>query len=161
MNLKRLNENLRYILNEFASQRKDAIQELKSMSRPYTEHICKYILWSNVNTDWKQDWQKEIVNYIYQITSIILKGNKRLKKRDYIEYFFKYRLENVEELTLNLQGVTDYYTKLEHYPVPHDTNCLETFNKYTQFVDSILDFVAKGIFNSDVIIEGLEKLGGN
>jgi hypothetical protein len=139
---------------EFASERKYAIQELRNLSRPFAEHVCKLFLWGSQNEDWKKDWSEEIWNYISQASSILLKGSKRLKASDYKENFFACRIEAEWEMEKRLESTAFHFQDGEGYPAPNTVNAEDAYKQYKEFVNQIMP----SILNNKVRLSEVKDL---
>lgn len=142
---------------EFADQRKEALADLRSLAQPYTQHICKLILWGSQSENWKKDWIDEIYNYLYTIASIDLKGNKRLKEKDYLEYFFFKYLEAEWELKNKLERTEKWYRRKENYPEPNKIDTEKVYENYKNFVNNIVKDVVKDEVDYQTTIELCNK----
>jgi hypothetical protein len=138
---------LRKILNEMSDSRSDAIFSLKALSKPYTKHICKILLWGKQNQEWTQDWSTEVYNYIKQVHDITLKGGKKLKQRDYFQYFFYKNLEAKWELEERLNQVSDEFIQRDGHPNPNYVNLEKAYDNYKLFVDKIYSLMSNKSLN--------------
>lgn len=137
MNIREMIKRMKLVLDEMSDTRKDAIEYLKSQARPYTEHVCKLMLWGD-NEEWVKDWSDEIWNYISSVDGVILRGNKRLKKKDYLDnFFFKY-LEADWELAHRLKRVGNTFVQRDGYPESKTIiNTTRAYDVYRDFVNII------------------------
>lgn len=135
---------------EFADSRADAIQDLRGLSKPYTDHVCKLFLWGDQNQDWRKDWTEEIYNYLTEIADIELKGNKRFRKEDYMKFFFFKYMEDWE-FPKKLNSVNRRFCDKNKYPKANYVNTEKAYEQYKKFVESIIDNVVQNkVFYEDV-----------
>lgn len=141
MKFKDIAKRLKIILIEMSDNRAEAIDYLKSQSRPYTQHICKILLWGSQNEQWLKDWSDEVYNYITNVNDVILKGNKRLKLRDYEVNFIYKNISSDWELERRLEQTKSYFIQKDNYPEPEYVNSYVAFNKYNKFANEILQMI--------------------
>lgn len=140
---------------EMADSRSRAIQRLEGLADTYTEHVCKLFLWGDQDPKWRKDWTDEIYNYIFKVANIELKGNKRLKEKDYLEFFFFKYMEDWEfpkKLNANNHHFRDRYK----YPKADYVNAEKAYEQYKKFVKKVVDSVVQ----NKVFYEEIKRLCG-
>ena len=100
-------------------------------------------LWSDQNKEWQKDWADEIYNYIRQISGIVLKGNKRLKRKDYEQFFFFHCLEAEWEFSFRIDSASKHFQDFENYPTPSQIDVESSYNRYKEFVNLVLQDVER------------------
>lgn len=135
---------------ETANSRARAIQRLEDLADTYTEYVCKLFLWGDCklflwgdqDPEWRKDWTDEIYNCIFKIANIELKGNKRLKEKDYLEFFFFKYMEDWE-FPKKLNATNHYFRDRYNYPKANYVNAEKAYEQYKEFVKKVIGSVVQ------------------
>lgn len=146
-------QKLKEILLEMADTKSEAIDYLHHLAKPYTQHICKLMLWGKQNDIWSEDWFHEIWNFVSDVDDIILKGNRRLKPETYKKEFFIKYFEDQTEFIERLKQVKKRFVDKEGYPKADDINIEIAYKNYLMFVDEVLKLMTAGVLYQDSLKE--------
>lgn len=147
-------------LNEMGMNRNAATQYLVSQSVPFATHICKIMLWGSQSEEWLKDWSDEVFNYCTNVAGTDLPKGKRLKEKDYLEFFFLAPLGSFNELQRKLRNIEKTFIQKENYPKSELVITDYLYRIYLKFVDSIIDDVVDDNIDYRDFIEKCRVLVG-
>ena len=156
--MKKLIKRLKILLSEMAETRNDAIEYLVNQSRPFYKHVCKIMLWGNQNDEWFEHWSDEIYHFIKNADDIILKGNKRLKRKDYEKYFFFFFFLSSCKLEVRLKQIIDEFTQRNNYPEQDYVDIKQAHQSFLIFVKNILDLMEQRQLTFNAVMEECKQL---
>lgn len=163
MNIMKLIEDYKKVFNELTFTRSNAIGEITGLCIPYTEHILKLVIFGKdekYNYDVAK-WKDEIFNFL-NIASLYydLKGNKKLKARDYTDNFFFGLMETREEVERTFKRMSGSFIR-KGYKIPKGINYESIFKNHKIFVEEVLKVFPEieyneilGLLNKHIVGKG-------
>lgn len=100
-----------------ASDRQHALAVLNNHADTYLEHVLKCVVYGNSTGDYRHWIHDEICDYLSIVNRVSVKqGNKKLKAKDYIEYFFRPAWSDKSDMELLLRNFRTSIKKSKQYP---------------------------------------------
>lgn len=82
--------------------RSSAINRLEHLSTPFYEHICKCVLYGDSSGYYNHWVDDELANWLTQVNNLTIKGNKKLKAKDYLNSFLRDFGDDYSDARINL-----------------------------------------------------------
>lgn len=123
---------------EMASNRNDAMNKVKGLSKTLNTHLFKYYLMPNDNYN-REHWGKEIDNFLGDIASYKWKKKTNFDEDEYYNWLYLDFVENISNVKRIIRNVVDDYKDEYHikYNVEEFVDMLEIFYKKISYLLSI------------------------
>lgn len=109
--------NMYKFFSEMSSNRKEAIDDIKSKSPTVLDHFIKIVVYGSSNIDYKH-WIGEIAEVLEDVSSIYLKPRKtKLYEKDYYEFLFKKLCDSRNEAEYRVdKWISTHVIRRKDYP---------------------------------------------
>lgn len=139
-------------LKEHALKRKKVMQKIDSLQFPIAKHLIKIAIFPNSQET--RHWQKEVLNWFIDIDMMDVKGQARLKEKQYFELLYKEPLTPLNVIERTVKNLIKFYKDLR----PCVKNIKEKSIKIDENARNLIKNLSKDYANNTFDADKYERL---
>lgn len=141
-------------LQEHAYRRKKAISKIEDLQLPIKQHLTKIALFPYHQSI--KHWEKEVVNWLYSISEMKIKGKGVLKEKQYFEILYEEPWTPIEAIKQGIKNQIEVNEDLK----PCIKNIEEKAKKLEYEAKKFFKEISKDLSSGDFSVKKTKKLLG-